>query len=389
MFDTVKMRMELQLSAAEIATIDWDSTDTNIYHQYGKDTIVYKKYYKGDSQPRLKYSYRQNDPGKSYLTVEVSIPTFLYGDNVSQLKPQDIPVFFSLLQKHIAAAFKVPLNRIQDPGDAVVSKLHTCYNFRVGTSVSTYLAAFSKIERSPYRLDVYGNGTTVSWTAQSRKERMYDKLAEIRSKTNRSGINQNLINRAKGILRYEIELSNYDLKTKSSRRLAKELLDPDFAQEQIEKGLKGIGASKSISVSSLRQLVINIGAHPLLAKQTKTNLIAYVCQAEMLGKQYCDDYYSKSRLSDIRRLLRDNFGINHLVFSNVVLPPLRVRPLLSLILNELPGNWKRRAAYEGLQQITVFALEKAEQFSNALNRYIGGSKSYANLKRIEYLEYAI
>ncbi|GAB3051683.1 hypothetical protein [Virgibacillus ainsalahensis] len=50
------------------------------------------KKYKGC--PFIRYSYKEDNPSKCKLKIEVSIPAFLIGFNVNELQDGDIDIFF-------------------------------------------------------------------------------------------------------------------------------------------------------------------------------------------------------------------------------------------------------------------------------------------------------
>lgn len=333
MFDTIKLDVKLYLSPDEIDSIIWIKTDTNQFHDYNSRKTVFKTYGAQEGMPRLRYRYKEDNPSVSTLKVELSIPKFLYGNNVSELKEADIPLFFSRLRAYIADVLMIPLERVPEIDMVEVEKLHICYNFRVDDNVRHYLVALSSVSRAKYRTNVLGNGTTVEWRSVTRKEKIYDKEWEIlcAAKASRKRVNQQLLNEAKGILRYEIELSDKELRRQSSGRIAGELLDFQYARGVLQKGIEEIGLNNNVRSSNLKLLLSVICSTPNITLQNKHNLISFLVLLANFGDDYCRRHYSQPTYYRMRSDMQNYLGIKQLVLSEVYLPSLVIVPQPTLV----------------------------------------------------------
>lgn len=316
MFDTIKLHLNLCLTEEEINNITWNKTSSKEDHDIHSGRSIFKTYYKGESEPRILYRYNSSD-NKSSLKVEVSIPKFLYGNNVMEVKQDDIPAFLNKLRCYVAEALDVPIARIPDLALTEVEKLHVCTNFQVGNKKKEYLKALSNVQRRSYELYTYRNSTTVSWHATTRREKIYDKEEELlhAQRKKRIPVDQEVLELAKGILRYEIELSDKDMRQHSPMRLAGELLDFQFALKHLSKGLNDLGVS-NMSIPYYQEIITNIRADEELKIQTRTNLIAFVYQHTVLSDNHCREYYSPSVYYRLKTLLDKRYGFKNLMIDD-------------------------------------------------------------------------
>ena len=326
MFDTVKLHINIQLSEDELQAIDWNKTNSTEDHSNTRSKTLFKHYHKHDDEPRLIYRLKEDGSSTSSLKVEVSIPKFLYGNNVEQFREEDIPLFLTRLRQFLATALRLPVSRIPDLRFVETEKLHVCYNFDVGERKKDYLKAFSHLERAGYQLNVLGNSSSVYWEAKTRREKIYDKKQEIvnEAKRKKKTLNQHLVDRAKGLLRYEIELSDSELRKKSSKRLLGELLDFEWATHILQKGLSNIGASNLNGNTSFSDLIRRIDKHTLLSSELKNTLTAFVVRYHQFGEEYCRNFYPRATYYRLMNYLKDEFGISRLSFGSSALPPLFV-----------------------------------------------------------------
>lgn len=146
----------------------------------------------------VKISYR---PVKGELRVRVSIPHYLYGNNLPMVNNVDIFIFAMELYKQLSNLFYnqwIPFVYGWD-----VSKVDYFYNFYVGDNINTYLNKINKVKLPKLKKSSIGDDAieTVSWL--SRKYgvvlRAYDKGKEYQDKK----MDELMLFASKGILRVE------------------------------------------------------------------------------------------------------------------------------------------------------------------------------------------
>src|SRR5690606_30095902 len=126
---------------------------------------------------------------------------------------------------------KIPLSRVPSIGRCTVEKVHVCKNFNVGNQKQHYLRAMSSCNIAKYQKRHYcavgcDKIESVEWIASKRKEKIYDKEAEIQQRKQTS-INERHLKKAKGLLRYEIELSDNEIRQININRRAYDVLNID------------------------------------------------------------------------------------------------------------------------------------------------------------------
>ena len=329
MFDTVKIAIPLMLSKLEIENIEWNQTDSS--RRQAVNNTIYKKLYDNDFKglPFIRYTYREDDPSKCRLKVEVSIPTLLYGSNVNELRADDIDTFFKMMRKYISVKLKIKLSRIPPINTWTAEKVHVCKNFNVGQLKSRYLNAMSgcsipKYQKRTYNAKGSDRVESVEWKATKKKEKLYDKEAEVEQQHQYPDKSRHL-KRAKGILRYEIELSDTEIRKISPGRRAVEILEMDVAAEILQKGLDRNGLSSGVKYTSLQQVIdaINQETIPL---RTKSSLIAFATELLFSGEDECLNKYAASTFRKRKMQLRGILGTDVLLIGDSMLPPLRVVP---------------------------------------------------------------
>jgi len=329
MFDTVKISIPLMLSKLEIENIEWDQTDSSRRHAVNK--TIFKKLYDNDFKglPFIRYTYRENDLSKCRLKVEVSIPAFLYGSNVNELHVDDIDTFFKMMRKYISVKLNINLSRIPLISTWVAEKVHVCRNFNVGHLKSRYLNAMSarsiaKYQKRTYNAKGSDRVESVEWKASKKKEKIYDKAAEVEQQRQYPDKSRHL-KQAKGILRYEIELSDTEIRKISPGRSVMEILKMDVAAEILQKGLDRNGLSSGVKYTSLQQVIDAINREDIPLR-TKTALIAFVTELLFSGEDECLNKYASSTFRKRKAQLRSILGTEVLLIGDSVLPPLKVLP---------------------------------------------------------------
>lgn len=300
MFDTVKLGVPLTLSDQEIDDIDWTQTNSSQRSSNGAGRTFFKSLHDRDYKgcPYIKYTYKEDDPSKCWLKVEVSIPTFLNGSNVDELQDGDIETFFKVLRKYISVKLKISLTRIPPISQCTVEKIHVCKNFNVGNQKQHYLKAISNCNIAKYQKRYYcaigsDKVETVEWKASKRKEKIYDKEAEIQQQKHPD--NKRYLKKAKGLLRYEIELTDNEIRKISRNRKASEVLEFAVAASIIQRGLERNGLSKGVKYTSMQQIVDSINQEPMQLR-TKNSLIAFTTELLVNGEDMCKKKYAASTI---------------------------------------------------------------------------------------------
>lgn len=186
----------------------------------------------------LKSTYRIRDNEIHYicyseasqlLVIEVSIPKFLFGHNVRMINESDIADFWTKLHERLYGLFQVEI----DQASWIVERLDVCLNFNVGSQVGEYVTQIAK-KRMPYcKSNLIGYNQTVEFkTGKNRRVvTFYDKEQDCIDKKQP----QEVIEQAKGILRFEITASKYELRAYTESRKAIDLLTSYFFSHMINK----------------------------------------------------------------------------------------------------------------------------------------------------------
>jgi len=329
MFDTVKLGVPIMLSDQEIDDIQWIQTNSSQRSSNSTGRTIFKSLHDRDYKgcPYIRYTYKEDDPTKCWLKVEVSIPTFLYGSNVYELQDGDIGTFFKVIRKYIAVKLKIPLSRVPSIGRCTVEKVHVCKNFNVGNQKQHYLRAMSSCNIAKYQKRHYcavGSDKieSVEWSALKRKEKIYDKEAEMQQQKQTS-INESHLKKAEGLLRYEIELSDNEIRQINMNRRASDVLNIDVATRLIQKGLDRNGLSSGVKYTSLQQVIDAINQESIQLR-TKSSLIAFATELLFNGEDECRNKYAPSTFRKRKMQMKKILGVDELLIGDKVLPPLNV-----------------------------------------------------------------
>jgi hypothetical protein len=203
---------------------------------YSKETGALNTSYKiyDEKLPFMKYIENSQT-----LSVQVSIPKFLYGDNVTMLTESDIPLFFERLQDRIQRLFSVHIPH----SDWTISRCDICCNFQVGKNVSEYVRLLSRQQLAYKNTITYNQDQTVEYRNKSSRIMFYDKYKQSMKEKESDSI----IERSKGILRLEIKASDNDMKKFSLKRNAVELLQKPFFDYMTSKALAQIEYPEEVS----------------------------------------------------------------------------------------------------------------------------------------------
>ncbi len=314
MFDTISLRCSVPtISKAHLDTIAWGRTGVNINHNNAADyTSTFKTLRRKNNSsglPYILYSHSENDPHTAFIKVEVSIPKFLYNNNVDELQDIDIELFYKKLRRYVAKHLNLPIKAIPPIQTWTVLKLHACKNFDVGKQVQEYLQHYSNSSRSKYKKQSYykkGSNVveTVVWSAKTRKEKIYDKYSEVKQHSQATH-HPSILKKAAGILRYEVELSTKELYRHSNgKRLVEDLLNRQIAHSILNKGLVDLQKQHVILASDSKKLHQTIRAAGL-NKRRENSLIAFVYQLAEFGEAETRIRESKSSFKRNNTLLKE------------------------------------------------------------------------------------
>ncbi|GGM28273.1 hypothetical protein GCM10011351_12740 [Paraliobacillus quinghaiensis] len=329
MFDTVKLAVPLILNEQEIKDIDWTQTNSSQRSSNNTSRTIFKTLNDDDYKgcPFIRYTYKEDDPSRCWLKVEVSIPTFLNGTNVYELQDGDIEIFFKVIRKYLSVKLKINLTRVPPIEQCTVEKVHVCKNFDVGDKKPHYLRAMASCIIPKYQKRYYcsvgsDKVESVEWKASKRKEKIYDKEGEIQQQKQYCNKARHL-KKSKGLLRYEIELSDNEIRQISTNRRAGVVLDNAIAKRIIQNGLDRNGLSSGIKYTSLQQVIDAINKQPLELR-TKSSLIAFVTELLFNGENECRNKYASSTYRKRKRQLKNILGVDELLIGDKTLPPLNV-----------------------------------------------------------------
>lgn len=157
------------------------------------------------------------------LKIQCSIPKFLYGENITLITEQDIEHFFNLLQEKLFLMFGVKIEHYE----WITERIDVCWNFEVD-NVSEYIRQLGRMT-FPYKdTIVYNHNETVIFKNKSSQVKFYDKEKQCKDE------------RAKGVLRMEIEPSDNAMRKYSPTRQTIELLTREFFIHQTEKAMSNV-----------------------------------------------------------------------------------------------------------------------------------------------------
>lgn len=183
------------------------------------------------------------------LYIQVSIPKFLYGDNVTLLQEADIPLFFDGLQDRIWNLFNIHISH----NEWMIVRCDVCWNFQVGKDVGEYVKMLSRQKLAYKNSTTYNQDQTVEYWNKSSRIIFYDKHKQVTKAKERADV----VERSKGVLRLEVNPSDHDKKRFSTTRKAIELLNKPFFDYMTNKVLGQIKHPTEASDISLAWLMEN------------------------------------------------------------------------------------------------------------------------------------
>jgi hypothetical protein len=246
MFDTVRLLAEnIVLEKEKLLCLHKTEITTYLDRDTGEVTDVFK--ITDNDIPFIKYNSTHH-----HLEFEVSIPKLLFGNNIEMTRKEDIDTFFNTITRQLNNLLGCSI----DKSEWVCKRVDVCWNFQVGGQVDDYIKQLSLI-KFPYRDTItYNHSESVIWQNGSTRSTLYNKKKEVKKKGNTL-----LLEKAKGILRFETSPSYYEMRDFSPRRLAGELLTKEFfiyITRKFSSQLADVICKEDISMSSLDHQDISI-----------------------------------------------------------------------------------------------------------------------------------
>ncbi|WP_338779131.1 hypothetical protein [Metabacillus sp. FJAT-52054] len=231
MFDTVKMKLvnihiekEVFENIGNVKTTTYYDRETGVLndrYMLEQDEIPYIVYYSNTKS----------------LIIQLSIPKFLYGQNVHVINKSDINTFWERLEQKLKELFGIIVERSK----WIVQRIDVCWNFKVGNKVSDYIK-YLGTKKLPYKSTYCINQSeTVIYKNKSSRIMFYDKQKEC--KVNKQP--EDIISRAEGILRMEISPSYKNIQEIYADRKAIEVLTVYFFKIITQKVMEQISFNES------------------------------------------------------------------------------------------------------------------------------------------------
>ncbi len=254
------------------------------------DTTTYSRNPPKDSNlPRLTWTHQERTGG-SWLSSEVSLPKFHFGNNVQMLNPEQLETSLSDVQDYVETTTELPF----DVPSAKLGRVDFGYNIRLKDEyeVKAYLRSFNRLFLARYKR-VSIDDSTVTMKSPSREVCIYSKFQETYKQKD---LADEVLERASGILRFEPRFKTVPACSRLAKSLGLEnnvqsLLTPATAKFQIEAEIKRLGIGKTI--------------------KTEKNMIEQL--TEKFGNRALD-YYGFLKA---REVLGDNFWTSGIVSRSV------------------------------------------------------------------------
>ncbi|MCH4825553.1 phage/plasmid replication domain-containing protein [Planococcus halocryophilus] len=233
MFDTVRLKSEnIAISKETFTNIENLKTITYFNNETGELNDTYQ--IKTKNIPYITYITNTR-----LLIIQVSIPKFLFGENVNVIKLKDINVFWDKLQQELHSLLGVEISKTE----WIVQRIDICWNFYVGNKVNDYIQFLGK-KQLPYKQTyLINHSETVIYKNKSSSIMFYDKQKECKAKKQSA----ELIEKTFGILRMEIRPPLNSIKKYSSERQAVQILTFEFFKLNFEKVMGDISFEESQS----------------------------------------------------------------------------------------------------------------------------------------------
>ncbi|MEF2245380.1 hypothetical protein [Paenibacillus sp. IITD108] len=271
MFDTVVIKARpIHLESEALLSTENCKSVTFLNKETGVLQTRYEIY---DEQ----LSYIKYLDGSQTLSIQVSIPKLLYGNNVTLINQQDIPRFFERVQERIYQLFSIKIPH----SEWSISRADICWNFQAGKDVGEYVRMLSKQKLAFKNTRSFNQDQTVEFFNKSSRIIFYDKQRQMQKEKALPEI----VEQSKGILRLEIKPSDNDMKKFSPTKNAVELLNKQFFDYMTTKVLNEIEYPSSVSTLDFSWVMEN--------KQNISKI------ETLLGFQVLQDTFEESALRQL------------------------------------------------------------------------------------------
>ncbi|CAG7648146.1 hypothetical protein PAESOLCIP111_05537 [Paenibacillus solanacearum] len=297
MIDTVNLIVKpVQINPTYLLKLQ-PNPKTYLDHPTGSLKTTYKMY--DEQLPYIVY----NDYSQ-ILIVQVSIPKFLYGNNVYLIQESDIPLFFHRLSSRLYELFAIHVKK----EDWYVSRIDLCWNFQLGDEVENYIKQLHGLYIPYMKSKLYGRNETATHFNDSRYITFYNKQQECKDHKEPAEI----IAKAQGLLRMEVSLSYDEMRKYSSKRLAIHLISKAFFIHTFKPSLETIQLPATIDGLSLEWFK---------SQSFKLNQIESVLSFQALHNWLTD--------SEVRQLYKPSTYANRKKLSKQIIFPSQrsLRPL--------------------------------------------------------------
>ncbi|NQX64623.1 hypothetical protein HQN90_00645 [Paenibacillus alba] len=284
MFDTIKLKAKfITIDPIILQNLQAKST-TFLAPETGQLRTTYT--IKDALLPSITYyEYSQT------LSIQVSIPKFLYGNNVILIKESDIHSFFQRLHERLYELFHI---HIQTEDWKDTERVDVCWNFPKNDNLSSYIKELNSIRLPFTKPSSYGHSETAVHSNKSKRICFYNKQQECIDHKEP----QHIIEQATGLLRMEIKSSYIEMKNYSSQRQAVDLLTKDFFEYITKRVLSKISLSSHIEGLTLEWLQ----SQPYSISQIESmlgfhSLQTYLNESELKQLYTSSTYGNKKKLA--------------------------------------------------------------------------------------------
>lgn len=312
MIDTVKMTGDYQIVYELLDRAPW--TNNYVYENRTDNGMIGEIYEYKKKGETVRLKYNQNT---EKMTVEVSIPKFLFGHNVRMVSDMDISRFFQRLNDYLRNKFYAYPKH--ESYYWKIQRMDVCWNFQVGEAVRDYIQAFSHIHIPRYSTCVYGDGETVVWQNRSKRMSFYDKQQEIKAHKG----SPEVIEQSLGILRFEANITDKNLVRYSQNRWAGELIKESVAKDMIFKHLHRLGIDNHLTVSNRREVATRLISE--YGESKAWQLLGFIEYKMLFGDQSINQPSKTTYDRRINKLVR--LGIAS-IYSDKELPPLNLNEII-------------------------------------------------------------
>jgi hypothetical protein len=231
MFDTVKMKLvNIHIEKETFENIGNVKTTTYL----DRETGVLNDRYMLEQEEIPYIVYYSNTKS---LIIQLSIPKFLYGQNIRVINKKDINTFWERFEQKLKELLGIVVERSK----WIVQRIDVCWNFKVGNKVSDYIK-YLGTRKLPYKNTYCINQSeTVIYKNKSSRIMFYDKQKEC--KVNKQP--EDIISKAEGILRMEISPSYKNIQEIYSDRKAIDVLTVYFFKVVTQRVMEQISFNES------------------------------------------------------------------------------------------------------------------------------------------------